>query len=489
MSRLAILLAILVCCSRLASDARAEVRLPKVFTEGMVLQQQMPIRLWGWATPGEEVTAEFLGQLQKTKASEKGTWRIELPAAAASSKPQELTIAGKNKIVLRNVLVGEVWLAVGQSNMSRGLRYVKDRITKEPMDFPELRLFFVGLDQVPQREEAAVTRGWAPATHAAMRETFVHPTLGPYEFSEVTYYFGKQVHEQLGVPVGMISCAFPGSTAAQWTPADKPEERFDFAAAKPDKGPGSMYQAMLLGLPPLGIRGVIYYQGENDASNPHYERELTSLIGSWRARFERPDMPFFMTQLGQTTFGGGTLRVIATQQAIVAKIPHTGLAGSNDLIDGANPAKAKERLDQESGFPIVGGGDPHPPNKHVVAGRLARLALGITYGKLAGEASGPMVESQEVRGEALRVKFRHAGKGLKTDDGAGPNWFQLAGAEGKWVAAEAKIVAPDTIELKAAALSTPQRFRFAWHALARHNLYNSDGLPAIPHSGEFPSKP
>src|SRR5262245_6288652 len=181
--RSASLLAAFLVAIPFADAARAEVRLPKIFSDRMVVQQQMPIHLWGWANTGEEVRAEFAGQSGSVKTGAVGRWRIELPAVAADGKPHELKVAGSNTIVLRDVAIGEVWLAVGQSNMSRGLRYVKDRITREPMDFPNLRLFFVGLDQVPQREEGAVSKGWAPATHAAMKETFVHPTLGPYEFS------------------------------------------------------------------------------------------------------------------------------------------------------------------------------------------------------------------------------------------------------------------------------------------------------------------
>lgn len=470
------------------ANARAEVRLPKIFSSQMVLQQEMPIRVWGHAAAGEAVTVFFNGQKASTKADDAGRWRIDLPAMKADGRAHTLTVKGANTIELKDVVLGEVWLAVGQSNMSRGLRYVKDRVKKEPMDFRDLRLFFVGLDQVPQREEAALTRGWAPATHDSMNNLFVHPTLGTYEFSEVTYYFGKAIHEKLKVPVGVVSAAFPGSMASQWTPAEKPEERFDFASGKPDKGPGSMYQAMMIGLPPLAMRGVIYYQGENDASNMKYEAELSAMLAAWRGKFENPALAFHMTQLGQTTFGGGTLHITTVQQNMLGKVEHTGLAGSNDLIDGANPKKAKERLDKDTGFPIVGGGDPHPPNKHFVAARLARVALGLTYNRLEGEPMGPMIASHEVRDGAIVVKFKHVGQGLKTDDGDAPNWFQIAGEDKKFVSAVAKITGKDTVELRADGVAAPKYFRFAWHSLARHNLYNSDDLPAFAGRNDAPAK-
>jgi sialate O-acetylesterase len=457
----------------------AEVRLPKLFTDNMVLQQELPIRVWGWAKPEERIEVAFADQSEAAAADKEGRWRIELPAMKADGKAHELSVTGENKLVLKDVVLGEVWLAVGQSNMSRGLRYVKDKVKQEPMDFPDLRLFFVGLDQVPQREEAASTKGWAPASHESMNKVFVHPTLGPYEYSEVTYYFGKALHEKLSVPVGMISVAFPGSTAAQWTPAEDASQRFNFTANQPDKGPGSMYQAMLLGVPPLSLRGVIYYQGENDASNAHYHRDLKAMLAAWRAKFQQPELPLLMTQLGQTTFNGGTLHVTTVQQRLLAEDPHTGLAASNDLFDGGDPKKAKARLDEATGFPIVGGGDPHPPNKHVVAGRLARLALGQTYGQHQTASSGPLVDSFEARDKELMVNFKHVGTGLTTDNGESPNWFQLAGEDRKFVTAQAKIVGKDAIVLTAEGIPHPKFFRFAWHSLARHNLYNSEGLPAI----------
>lgn len=458
----------------LASQLHAGVRPAKVFTSGMVLQQQMPLPVFGFAEPGEAVAVTIDGHAATTTTADKdGRWRVTLPSMTADGQPHTLTIKGNNTVVLDDVRIGEVWLAIGQSNMSRGLRYVKDRAKAEPMDFPNYRLFFVGLDQVPQRDEPAVTKGWAPATHESMNKVFVHEKLGPYEFSEVTYYFGKHLHERLNVPVGMISAAFPGSMANQWTPAENPSH-FDFASGKPDKGPGSMYQAMLHGLPPFAIRGVIYYQGENDASNANYVADLTKLIESWRSKFQRPDMPFLMTQIAQTTFNGGPLRVTEAQLQVTRTVPHTALASSNDLI----PLKP-DAIDKASGYPIVGGGDPHPPNKHVVSARLAAIALAQAYGKKEGEPLPPVVVSQSVDGPRLRVTFANVGSGLKTSDGAAPNWFQLVGEDGKFVNATARIVSVDTIELSADGIAAPKQFRFAYHPLARHNLYNSSDVPAI----------
>ena len=212
-----------------------------------------------------------------------------------------------------------------------------------------------------------------------MKTVFVHPKAGPYEFSEVTFYFGKRLHEALNVPVGMISASYPGSLVAEWTPLETPETILGLLAEKEKKtpkatadqsGPGVMYQSMLQGIPPLTIRGVVWYQGEGDAQNKNYDRDLTRLIELWRARFRRPEMPFYMVQIAQTTYLGGMLNMWQCQSAVMEHVPHTGLAPSNDLWDRGDQSKV--RRDAKTGWPIVAGRDPHPPNKNIVALRGGR---------------------------------------------------------------------------------------------------------------------
>jgi sialate O-acetylesterase len=230
-------LILIACLIPFAGGTSADVRLPKVFTDHMVLQRELPIRIWGRAAAGEKVTVEFNNKSATATAGPDGHWRADLPPMPSDGKPHSLTVKGQNTIELKDVFLGEVWLAVGQSNMSRGLRYVKDRAKAEPMTSPNYRLFFVGLDQVPREDEPAVTKGWAPATHESMNNVFVHEKLGPYEFSEVTYYFGKHVHEKLNVPVGMISAAFPGSTPHSGPPPTAPPNASTSPVANPTKAP------------------------------------------------------------------------------------------------------------------------------------------------------------------------------------------------------------------------------------------------------------
>lgn len=463
---------------------QADVRLPKIFTDKMVLQQELPIAIFGWAEPGEAVTVKLNGQNVSATTASDGRWRVNLPAMKADGKPHVLRVQGKNVIELKDVLLGEVWLASGQSNMSRGLRFVKARALKEPMNHPGLRLFVVdgngGL--FPQREDIGAGKGWAEASHESMTRVFVHPKpeIGPYEFSEVTYFFGKKLQETLKVPVGMIATACPGTLVKEWTPVADAESKFDFQ--KPgQRGDGALYQSALHGLPPFTIRGAIWYQGENDARNDRYDRDLKTMIEAWRSKFERPDMPFYMAQIGQTTFLGGMLRIWECQSWVQENVPNTGLASSNDLLDHGDASKI--RLDAATGMPMVGGGDPHPPNKNIIAGRMADIALSKTYGVIKHEVLGPQYVSHAAANGKIVVTLKHIGSGLKTDDGKNPNWFEIAAGmkDGsvKFVKAHAKITSPSTIEVWAEDVPNPEYVRFAWHPLARHNLYNVEGVPAI----------
>jgi sialate O-acetylesterase len=318
-----------------------------------------------------------------------------------------------------------------------------------------------------------------------MTKLFIHPQAGPYEFSEVAYEFGKRLRQELRVPVGIIASAMPGSLVAEWMPADEPEKTFDFKQPKERRGRGALYQSMLVGIPPLAIRGVIWYQGESDAQNANYARDLEALIAAWRKRFEQPDMPFYMAQIAQTTYLKGMTHIWEAQAEVAEHTANVYLAPSNDLWDDGGPARIHK--DAKTGRPIVAGGDPHPPYKSRIARRLANIALAKSYGTLDREVLGPTYESHEVAGGKIIVHFKHCGAGLKTDDGQPPNWFEVSasandekGAAPVFVEAQARIVGKDRVEVWSDQVPAPRRVRFAWHPLARHNLYNEAGLPAIP---------
>lgn len=482
----------------MAAVAKAEVKVARAFSSHMVLQQQMPIRVWGWADNGEKVTVAFNGKSATTTAGDDGYWRVELPAMEADGKKHTLTVKASNTVELTDIVLGEVWIAAGQSNMNREV--------KVEADFPGIRLFWLhGYTTPVERDLAPTAIGWEPATlealkAAAVERAKVHRSYGAGT-AEVGWVFGKRVHEQTKVPVGIIKTAFGGSQAIAWTPIDNFTEKYTYG--KKEEGgyighrPGLLYNTMLQGLGPMSVRGVVWYQGENDGRNYDYDRDLAAMIKSWRELFEQPELPFYLAQIGQTTYASGMERVWECQAKVATADPHVYYGMSVNLFDalekgkgnGIREHKGNER-DPGTGWPISGGSNPHPPNKHIVANRLADLALVNTYGvDLKREVHAPRYVSHETKGNKLIVKFANVGDGLKTDDGQAPNWFEISdssqdpGRENErfrilYKKATAKIVGKDTIEVTSPEVANPTHVRMAWHALARHNLTNADGVPA-----------
>jgi len=481
-----------------ATPIKADVQPAKAFSDHMVLQQQMPIRVWGWADAGERVTVAFAGKTGSATAGDDGYWRVDLPAMDADGKTHTLKIAGHNTIELTNVVLGEVWIAAGQSNMNRETAIEKDH--------PDVRLFWIHGSATPiERDFGDNALGWTPATAERLAEVTpirkekFHPNHKD-GFAEVGWVFGQRVREHTGVPVGLIKSAFGGSQARAWTPIDDFTDAYTYGE-KEEGGyighrPGLLYNTMIRGLGPMSVRGVVWYQGENNGRDWDYDKELSAMIRAWRDLFEQPDMPFYLAQIAQTTYASGMLRVWECQAKVADEDANVYYGVSVNLYDALDKDhryaprqhEGSER-DPGTGWPIAGGSNPHPPNKHIVANRLADLALVHTYdAKLDREVHAPRCVSHKTEGDKLIVKFEHVGDGLKTDDGRAPNWFEISDgsqAERKgdnfpliYKQATAKIVSKDTIELTAPGVEKPTHVRLAWHALARHNLVNSAGLPA-----------
>ncbi len=468
--------------------ASAEVRLPRIFTDHMVLQQEMPVRVWGWADPREMVSVSFNGKVATTKAGADGTWRVELPAMKADGVARVLKVKGGNTVELKDVLLGEVWIAAGQSNMNREVE------VKEADE--QLRVFWIHASKTPKKDDLGDNAyGWEVAEPGRLRELqkFREQTFDrgwKQGFAEVGYVFGKRLREELGVPVGLIKSAYGGSIARTWTPRDDIAEEFPYGTEVGNaNADGVLYQSMMHGLPPLSVRGVVWYQGETDGRNWKYDEDLAAMIAGWRKRYESPELPFYMAQIAQTTYASGMERVWETQAAVAAAVPGVYLGASNDLWDGGGAGRDKLKADGGTGWPIAGGGNPHPPNKHIVAGRLVDIALAETYGrKPEREVLAPTYKSHRVEGGKVLVTFEHVGEGLKSDDEGSLNWFELSDGSRQaehdraplvYHKAEAKIVGKATVEVSSAAVKSPKEVRLAWHPLARHNLYNSSGIPAI----------
>jgi sialate O-acetylesterase len=469
----------------------ANVMPSHMFTDNMVLQQQLPIAVWGTADPMEQVTVTLKGISAETAAASDGNWRVELPAMEADGKPGELMLQGKNRIVRKNVLLGEVWICGGQSNMGRPVSGDDAQAAEEP----QIRLSNDS-GETPRRNDMDDTSGWTICSPQAILSAgdSLGPGKGRRAFTEVGYHFGVSLHAALKLPIGLVQVNCGGSTARDWTPppADVVAKiEFDQRFPKITHQSGLLYFTRIRPITKFAVRGVIWYQGEDDGRNMKYGEDLTALIAAWREAWNRPELPFYMAQIAPTTYAGGMLHVWQDQVRVVSSLPHTGLAVSNDIYDGTNVPGFAERIEPKSGWPIVGGSNPHPTGRPKIARRLADIALAKTYHKLDREIFGPTYASHSIQGDKIVVKFDHVAAGLKSRDGKSLDWFEIAAAvDGRmqYVKADARIVAPDSIEVYAAGVKEPSAVRFAWHPLARHNLVNGEGLPAVSFLTE-PAKP
>lgn len=422
----------------LPAIASAEVKLPTVIDSHMVLQRDAPLPIWGWADEGEVITVTTGKNSAKATAGADGKWSVTLPAMKADGKTHSLTVAGSNTIELEDILIGEVWVGSGQSNMEWQLKstHGSDEAIKAA-DFKNIRLFHVPKVQKP-----------APADDVAA-DWKVCTTENIPAFSAVLYYYGKKLHEELDVPVGLINSSWGGSPIEPWTIADGKS--------------GGMYNGMIAPLQPFAVRGAIWYQGETNCLQKNglaYFDRMKALIDGWRASWPQKDLPFYFVQIAPWSgrYEPGELPALWEAQTKSLKIADTGMAVITDLVDNI--------------------GDIHPRNKLDVGNRLALWALAKTYGQKDIVYSGPLYQSFRVDGDKVHLSFAHA-RGLKTRDGEPLSEFQIAGADGKFVAATARIDG-DTVVVSGAGVSEPKHVRFGWHKVANPNLVNGSGLPASP---------
>ncbi len=492
------------------SSAQAAVKLPSIFTDHMVLQRDKAVPVWGKAAPGEEVTVEFAGQKKTAKADAAGKWMVKLDAMPATAEPQVLK-AGN--VAVQDVLVGEVWLASGQSNMEWEMQMKPDSKADIPNStHPNLRLIEVPktVALTPQDDVPAAWARSSPESAAS--------------FSAIGYYFGLKLHEELKVPVGIVLSAWGGTRIEPWTSIegfDTVPELKAFTADTRAKIPGSdsyraanekhlvaietwskaarealakklpvpampaqpsaltagagtptaLYNAMIHPLVPFAMRGAIWYQGEsNHGEGFVYTDKKKALLASWRSVFQQPDLPFYFVQIAPYQYGTEDVEILAQfwqAQRECLKIPHTGMAAISDI--GEVP-------------------DIHPAKKKEVARRLSLWALAKTYGRSEIDPNGPLYASYAVEGSAIRVKFDHAASGLASRDGKPLTHFELAGRDGIFHAAEAKIDG-DSVLITSTKVPEPRRARFAWSKLAIANLMDKDGLPATAFHTHWPVDP
>jgi len=448
--------AVVASCTWPPRWAAADVALGRMFGDHMVLQCERPFRIWGSADPGEEVVVSIAGQRAGAKADGFGRWLVELPAQPPGG-PHELVATGRTTARCSDVLFGEVWLGSGQSNMVWILTSTQDgQSENEAADFPLIRTFTVGErpNDQPQLE---------PPTNA-----FNGPSewrvCGPRKMgwtSAVAYFFARELHRELDRPVGIIVSASNGTRIEPWSRSVTVPVGPELSDVPPSEY-GTLYNGMIHPVMPLAKRGVIWYQGEgNVGDGMKYAARMRALISGWRAASADPAMPFYFVHLAPLNWGGKPVdelpKLWEAQTAALAE-PGTGMIVTND---------------------IGNTGDAHPRNKRDVGIRLARLALQHTYGREDIAADSPLYDVMRVDNAAVRVRFRNAGRGLRTRDGGPPRRFSVAGADRQFVPAEARIEG-DEVVVWSEKVPDPVAVRFAWHQTAVHNLVNDVDLPAAP---------
>jgi sialate O-acetylesterase len=510
-----ILAAVMTVTLLTVNSTLADVKLSGVFGDHMVLQQDQPIRLFGWAEAGEKVTAELAGQTASATTGEDGYFRVELPAMKADGKAHTLTVTGKNTVTLKDVLLGEVWICSGQSNMEwtvGGSLNAKEEIAAA--DHPQIRMF-----NVPGHVSGPI-----PGTDPRGKWELCSPKTVP-GFTAVGYFFGRKLQQELNVPIGLVGTNWGGTRIEPWTPPvgfeqvpslkdyvesvaatdpstpagkamrndhiNKVENWLKQARAKletgdamgnppqgnfkPKGGATQIYNGMVHALIPLSVRGAIWYQGESNAGDGlRYEFLKEALVGGWRTVFENEDLSFYWVQLANFQNpiddpAGGGWGPVREGQRRALRIPKTGMAV---IIDIGNAR------------------DIHPKNKQDVGVRLALLALAKDYGKDV-VCAGPLYKTMTVEGDKIRIAFDHVGGGLMagkkaglkpTEETAGAELthFAIQAGDGKWHWAKAKIDG-ESVVVSAEGVSDPKHVRFGYQSNpVGLNLYNKEGLPASP---------
>ncbi|MEX0331821.1 MAG: sialate O-acetylesterase [Puniceicoccaceae bacterium] len=451
------------------------LNLPPVFSDHMVLQRDSIVRVWGTDLPGTKVTVTFGQQAVNTVTEDSGKWMAELQPMETSAEPREMTIRGSRSIVFQDVLVGDVWLCSGQSNMEKPLGEKKGQRPTEDYqaalataDDPLIRLF-----QVPRygrvKNEASELR-WLPCSAESLEAT---------AFSAAGYYFARTLREHRDTPVGIIHSSFGGSMIEAWIPPKylqsdpvlKSQLHRQYFAWVEGVQVTELYQSMIQHLVPYSLKGFLWYQGEANvmyAEGAVYTRKLQALIHSWRNLWQRPQAPFLFVQLAPFNYSewdkfarqltAEALPLFREAQTATLAVPGTDMVVTTDLAGSAR--------------------DIHPTRKREVGQRLAWLALNIDG---AGESFGksPRYRRSRILDGAILVEFMDAPGGLKTRDGQSATGFTISGPDKIFHPATVAIDG-DSIRLSSPNVANPVAVRFAWHETANPNLVSMKGLPVAP---------
>ena len=454
----------------------SQIRLSKVIGNNMVLQQGTKVNIWGDAQPNESITVKFQKQTKKTKADADGKWAVILDELGATKIPQRLIISGKkDRIVLQNILIGEVWLASGQSNMEYSMnnhpqfakpeRGAKNYLNDEykAADSPVIRVLYV---EKNIKTDTLPSKGW---------QMINEETLAP--ISAIGYFFAKSLLKNLDVPVGIISSSWGGTPIETWTPEAAYLSSTTFQNKINDNKLngvtiGERYKKMIEPLAPYSLKGILWYQGETNVINGdgyNYAEKMKIFVESWRSAWNNEIMPFYYVQLAPYIYSQRrddliaktweSLPIFWEAQTSCMNIPYTGMVVTTDLVD--NPK------------------DIHPSYKWIVADRLARWALAKSYGKKDILYSGPSFKSLSMNNDKIILEFDNVGSGLVTSDGKAPDWFYIKKKNGRFAKTKATIH-DNKIVITADDIYEPMSIRFAWDEVAMPNLQNKEGLPALP---------
>ena len=504
---------ILVFVIALALPARADVSLPAIVDSKMVLQSGTKAPIWGWAEPGEVVTVSFAGQTKKTTAAANGKWMIKLDPLAVSAQPRTMAIQANNEITLNDVLVGEVWLASGQSNMEfsiGGIVAEEKALAAAEIDNKLLRMFCHGpkvSSALPLPDGAGY---WSDCSYFV--EQMQAGNIRVYDsHSAVAFFFGLKLQQELQVPVAVIDSSWGGTKIESWI-ADEGYEmealalrkvsakdeataiaQRDELAAKIQKwraaaresleshkfvspnlktpqsrGSNGIYNGMVAPLVPFSIKGVVWYQGESNNRSKDYFQKLKALTGGWSKVFDVPDIPFYLVQMAPYNYAHSKTKNIS-QQSIYDSVVNAQYKAAKE-IKGCDVITIPDTV-----FGNVN--NVHPPHKKTAGDRLAALALHHDYGKPI-ICSGPRFETASAKAGSVTVTFDRIDQGLETADGEAPNWFEVAGVDKKFVGADATIKG-DTVIASSPEVPEPMYIRMAWNNIAEQNLRDKNGWPAF----------
>jgi sialate O-acetylesterase len=476
------------CALLVPSLAMAELKLPNIFSDHMVVQQKMPVKVWGWTQPGHEVTVTLAGKSVNGKAGSDGRFDVSMPAIDAGG-PYTLEIKADESRTIKDVLSGEVWVCSGQSNMQWSVERSTDAdLERLAAKHPNIRM--INFPQVGSQDPILThDRQWMECTPETVSS-----------FSAVGYFFGRQLHDTIDVPIGMINNAWGGSACEAWINRDllnadpqyapmmdgwiAKEKQFSDLSAKPElsedekktlqnlKGqmggnhrPSNIYNGVLKSHLGYTIRGAIWYQGESNAGRAYQYRELFPLmISNWRQEWGQGDFPFYWVQLADfmdeksEPADSSWAELREAQTMTMAKLPHTGEAVIIDIGEGK---------------------DIHPKNKVDVGRRLARWALANEYG-IAVPYHSPQYKSMEKQDGKIVLTFDYADGGWRPFDVKQPVGFAIAGEDQKFVWADAAILEDGRIAVSSSAVANPVAVRYAWADNPVCNMFDVAGLPMTP---------